>query len=173
MRRLALCIALVLSAACQREPLWYPIPRQHTPPPGKDPDLLGQYMLAGDTVSDVYVVQGLGDPQTGWRWSGERIEMRFRLRNPNPKTFQMRFDVNQVTFKDTGPITITFVINGHVLDKVRYDQPGDKEFKKPVPTEWLDYEAENTFVAEIDKPWASPTDGVKLGIIFKEAGFLD
>ena len=53
-----------------------------------------------------------------------------------------------------------------VLDKVRYDQPGDKEFKKPVPSEWLNYEA------DVAEACAEPLDNVRQinGTVDPQAG---
>ena len=72
----------------------------------------------------------------------------------------------------TGPVTISYIVNGRLLDKVRYDTPGAKHFEKPVDSSWLKANADTVVTMELDKAW-TPEPGVKLGVTLTRAGFLD
>lgn len=85
----------------------------------------------------------------------------------------MDFSVPGATFETTGPTTVTFTINGKVLDKVRYTSFGEKHFEKAVNPSWLEAGEDTIVAAEIDPVWISPQDGTELGIILLQAGFVE
>ena len=70
----------------------------------------------------------------------------------------------------TGPLTISFLVNDRVLDRVRYDHDGVQHFEKPVPAGWVTAGQDVTVGADIDKPWTPPDGGPKLGIILMRIG---
>jgi hypothetical protein len=67
-------------------------------------------------------------------------------------------------------VTITFLVNDHALESIRYTEPGLKHFEKPVPEEWIPAEHESFAGAEIDRTWSGGGDGVKLGFILVRMG---
>ena len=80
------------------------------------------------------------------------------------------FALPEVTFKDTGPVTLSFYVNDHLLDSVHYTHSGDEHFEKPVPPEWIPLSQESTVAAAIDKVWVAPSDGNKLGFVLVRMG---
>ncbi len=78
--------------------------------------------------------------------------------------------IDEATFKDTGPVTLSFFVNGHLLDKATYSASGPQHIDKPVPRDWVEAGKDATVGAEIDKPWISPGDGVALGFILTRMG---
>ena len=84
----------------------------------------------------------------------------------------LEFAIYDQGFAQTGPLDLEFVVNGHTLDKVRYDTPGLKHFDKPVPPGWLSAVVESTIAIKVDKLYVAPADGAKFGIILAKAGLV-
>jgi len=116
------------------------------------------------------IARGTSDSQ--WRWTGQAPAVRVPLRNTAGLKFHADFAIADDTFRQTGPVTIRWMVNDRVLDTVRYAKPGSYVFEKPVPAEWLKPNAENAGGAAIDKVYIASTDGAKLGIILSRIGFL-
>ncbi|HEX8984899.1 MAG TPA: hypothetical protein VF767_05705, partial [Bryobacteraceae bacterium] len=109
---------------------------------------------------------------TGWRWTREQPRLCFLLPHARGWAFSMDFSFPVRNFEDTGPVTVTFLVNGRVLDKVRYTQPGEQHFEKAVPAAWLRAGEETVAGADIDPPWIAPSDKVRLGFVLHRAGFV-
>ncbi len=105
-----------------------------------------------------------------WRWAGQRPAVRIRVRTTENVRYVIDFSIAEVTFKDTGPVTVTFTVNDHVLDRVRYTSAGQKHFEKSVPAEWLEPDKDAIAGAEIDKVWTSKDDGARFGFILTRIG---
>jgi hypothetical protein len=82
------------------------------------------------------------------------------------------FSVAEVTFKETGPVTVSFYVNGTGVGRVPCPKPGDYKFEQPVRQDLLRANEYNTIAAQADKLWVSPADGAKLGFTMTRAGFL-
>ena len=76
------------------------------------------------------------------------------------------------TFRLTGPVTLTFSINGRSLDRVRYEKPGEQQYTHQVPPEFLKPQAINIVGVEPDKV-AAPNPGEKLSFLLIRAGFTE
>lgn len=168
----ALCLLLI---GCSSTADTYPPPiqRQLPPPPEKKP--IGRFVNMGDPNVEEYLVGGLQDQTegSGWRWTHEAPELRFLLDRTEGLKFAMFFGFPEYNFKQTGPVTLSFFINGRLLDKVRYDTPGDRQYEKRVPAAWLK-KGEFTIVRiQADPPWVAPVDKVKLGFVLHRAGFVE
>jgi hypothetical protein len=74
-------------------------------------------------------------------------------------------------FQQTGPVELSFSVNGKLLDKVRYTLPGYKHFEKSVPADWVTANQEATIAVTIDKLYVH-TDGTKYGFILSRIGFV-
>ena len=83
----------------------------------------------------------------------------------------MDFSIVENTFRKTGPVTLSFFVNGKLLDKARYDKPGQFRFEKPVDPSMLQAESINLVAIEPDRLWVSKADGTTLGFILIAAGF--
>jgi hypothetical protein len=122
-----------------------------------------------------YILSDIGrDTEgVGWRWTREHPRLRLRL--PRTKGWRLRVDFGfpPANFKDTGPVTVSYVVNGNLLDRVRYTEPGDRRFEKPVPAAWLHVDEDNTVGADIEPPWIAPSDKARLGFVLHGMGFVE
>jgi hypothetical protein len=154
-------------------------PESYSPPPQRQAVLKrphGLFVNMNDADAFEYIVGDSIQPAVegvGWRWTHEQPQLRFFCDRQRPLKFAMDFRIPEDNFADTGPLTITYWVNGKVLAKVRYDKPGEKHFEKPVPAGWIQGNAPVEFRAGIDPPWVAPTDKAKLGVVLYRAGFID
>lgn len=127
-----------------------------------------------DPESSAYVVQGFADKSEGqWRWAYDRPVLRFWVPDLPRLNFEMEFALPERTFNETGPVTLTYSLNGHLFDRVRYDQPGQHRYSREAPGELLRRGAMNTVAIEPDKFWVSKEDGTRLSFILVRAGFVE
>ena len=166
----ALAIALT---GCTSYPDSYPPPLQRAPI--TDETALGfrSFMTMnapgaeGNFIQDVRPLEG-----GAWRWTGRRPTLRFVLNEVEDLKFVMDFSVAGATFDTTGPVTITFSINGKALETVSYTSFGEKHFERAVDPSWLEAGQDTIIAADISPVWVSPQDGTELGIILLQAGFV-
>jgi hypothetical protein len=172
------CISVLapclLTAACVSQPEIYAPPAQRKP---LDQEVLvrsSPMLEMGDPSAERAFVADIarGPQASSWRWTNQRPTVKMTLKSNLNLRYHMEFTLAEVTFKETGPVEITFLVNDQVLDRVKYDKPGDKIFDKPVPEAMLKPMNENTLAAEIDKVWISKGDGQKLGFILSRIGLL-
>lgn len=123
-----------------------------------------------DPGVESFFVSGIGALEGSWRWTGRTPGVRVHVSRPENLRLVAEFAISEVTFKETGPITITFLVNGKPVDRVRYDQPGQKVFEKPVPADWMPAGQESVVALELDKAWVSKKDGAELGVILSRLG---
>ena len=106
-----------------------------------------------------------------WRWTGEHPSLKVKLADIQGWRLLVRYAVSDVTFKDTGPVKITFAVNGQDLHTEIIRTPGDRVFNQPVAPAILK-QGDNIISIHVHNPWTSPTDGAKLGIILTGAGLV-
>ena len=174
MRRRWLFFSLVL-AGCSRAPDWYPPPEQRSALQASDDGRIGRFIAMNAPNADAYLVRDISHYVEGgaWRWAGPHPQMRFFLETAHRLKFSLDFSVMQSTFQETGPVTLSFLINGHPFDKLRCDGPGDQHYEKPVPESLLYAGRENLVEIEPDKVWTSREDGAMLSVILIRAGFVE
>ena len=174
MRRLWLCFPLLL-VSCSRGPDWYAPPAQRKSLEGSDDGRLARYIAMNAPNADAHLVRDINRSVEGgaWRWAKQHPQMRFFLESVRNLKFSLDFSITEATFQETGPVTLSFLINGRLFDKVRYDRPGDRHYEKSVPESLLEAGRENLVEIEPDKVWTSKEDGTKLSIILIRAGFVD
>lgn len=163
-------MCLLLNAGCNRAPEGYspPIQRQF----GEAPS--AAFAEMGDPAALAFIVNDIRNQSegAGWRWTHQRPELRYQLDRTDGWKLSMDFSFPAPNFRQTGPVTVSFFVNGNLLDKVRYAEAGDKHFEKSVPAAWL-RTGEYTMVrAEVDPPWVAPVDKVKLGMVLYRGGFV-
>jgi hypothetical protein len=167
-----LCVVL-LSMGCSSEPSWYAIPEQRKPlaPQGAPP--AKSFLEMNDEEAPDYFLRDISDSLEGgrYRWTQQKPALRLSA-PPGPLRLMAHFGISEVTFKQTGPVTISVLINGHILETATYGEPGDKHIEKPVQAGWVKPGAENQVSLEIDKVWVSPVDGARLGIVLRSIGFI-
>jgi len=172
-RHLYTCLCLILLAGCANIPDSYAPPVQRRPLSGTEPSPVGHFVNMSDANADAYIVKDVSDASEAgsWRWVRKRPELRFFLETTDHLNFKADFSVAESTFRDTGPVNISVLINGKLLDTIPCAEPGEKHFDKPVPAKLLRAKAMNFAALEVDKVWVSKSDGAVLGFILTRAGF--
>ena len=171
--RSPLAILTLLLCSCDRPPESYPPPEQRqpqalTPDPSAmmvemdDPD------VAPHLAKDVYEAFGT----SSWRWTAKQPTVKVLVYATDNVKLSTDFAIWDEGFKQTGPIELSFSVNGHPVDRVKYTTSGYKHFEKPVPAEWLSADTESTISVVVDKLYVSPQDGKAFGVILTRIGFL-
>jgi hypothetical protein len=152
-------------------PETYAPPVQRQPFENFRPYRITRVVDMSDGDADSHIVRDILPASGGsWRWAGQRPVLRVTLRKAENLMYIIDFSIADATFKSTGPVTMTFFVNDHLLGSDRYTAPGSYHFEKLVPAEWLEAGKDATVGAEVDKVWVSPEDGVKLGFILTRIG---
>ncbi|HYI92668.1 MAG TPA: hypothetical protein VEX68_03925 [Bryobacteraceae bacterium] len=167
--RAALSIAALLPIACVKTPESYPIPDQHQPFRASSAD--PEYVVAGSKDASRYFVRDIRIDAGLWRWTGAQPELEFTLTSTHNRTLVYEFVINEETFKHTGPVHISFLVNGKLIAREIYDTPGDKKLEKLISEELLQATKKTRVTAHVENTWQSP-DGVIFGILLKRAGFI-
>ncbi len=149
----------------------YAPPVQRQPFENFPPQRTARVINMSDPDATVYFVQDISGKLEGtWRWCQQRPTIRIRSRTNENLKYLIDFTLPEATFRDTGPVTLSFYVNDHLLDRVQYRSPGQLHFEKPVPPEWVTPDQDSTIAAEIDKMWVSKEDGARLGFILVRMG---
>ena len=174
MRPAVLLAALILLSACSREPAFTPIPAQVPRVDAADPPNVPCYYTMSEPRADKFIVRDitLGASAGLQRWTQQNPAVRCKLPDAGAWNIAMDFIATGVTMQDTGPITLTFTVNGREITRLRCDKPGRQQFQAPLPADLALPGAELVFQASIDKPWVSRDDGAKLGVLLIAMGFI-
>lgn len=168
--RILVAIAVLAMGACDRSPRAYPLPQQEPQFIGFKPHTVRVLNMA-DADAPMYFVRDIQpDIHESWRWAMQRPAVKVRVHETRNVKYTLDFALPEVTFRDTGPVTIAFTVNNHLLDRIRYDHAGTYHFEKEVPEAWLTPESDAVVGAEIDKMWTSKLDGAKFGFIITRMG---
>lgn len=167
---LALCLP-----GCVSIPDTYAPQMERKPVTGFGASAFGSIVGMGEPDALLHIIKDVSPHLEGgsWRWTGKRPEFRFVVSRTKNVKLTMDFALAKATFDSTGPVTFSFFVNDQLLDKVRYSEPGDKHYEKPVPPEWLRTDRMSTIAVELDKVHVSPVDGAALGFIVKRVGFAE
>jgi len=165
MRHFILLAGVVVLAGCSKEPDSLPDKPEFVRESRVD---MNSPHADGAILKDV-MARAKGIP---WRWTNQNPQLRVWVSDTANRKLHVEFAVADATFKETGPIKVTWAVNDKPLDTVAYDSAGQKTYDHPIPPELLRANAENTVGAQIDKVWVSKTDGVKLGLILSQIGIL-
>jgi len=169
--RLALAASLLFSG-CSR------LPESFAPPPQQasfEPAATGlSYFVAmNDPRASDYLVQGFRDHSDGtWRWAYDHPVLRFRLPPVDSVNFTMVLVLPDQTFPLTGPQTLAIAVNGHPLDRARFETAGEHQYTHPVPAEFLKPGSVNLVALEPEKV-ATPHLGERLSFVLVRAGFTE
>lgn len=175
MNRIApLLLCLLTLVACSRSP------ESSTPGPQsgvgvkKRGNPTKTMVSMNDPAIDDYIVKDVSDSLEAntWRWTYERPELRFQLKDTKGQKVEMHFSIADATFKTTGPVTANFFVNDHPIGTMKITKPGDYVFSKAVPPEWLKTDGLTVVAAEVRPLWTSQGDGRHLGMILTQAGFV-
>ena len=164
----------VLVWGCARAPEYWPLPAQRTVLKPLSFRAIDHFASMDQPNAASYIVRDISPELSGgaWHWTGKRPTLRFRLLPRERLSFLMDLVLYDEGFRRTGPVSISFAVNGKPLDAVRYDNPGEKHILKPVPAEWLHTGEDNHVTAEIDKTWTPKGSHTVYGFILIRAGFV-
>jgi hypothetical protein len=164
---------LLCLTACDRLPESYPPPEQRQPIAGLNPVLDADAMMVAMDSSDAdrLIVKDIyGGGAIPWRWTKQEPTVKVVMLSAENVKFSVDFAIWDDGFKTTGPVEISFLVNGKLLDKVRYTTPGSKHFEKPVPADWLAASTEATVALSVDKVYTAPSNGAIFGVILTRMG---
>lgn len=164
-------LAVAGCSACNPKP-WYAIPDQQQSF-DRFEGRPARVVAMDDADTDRRIVRDIErSGGTSWRWAMQRPAIKLRVRSDRNLKYMMDFTLPEITFKDTGPVTISFFVNSHLLERVRYSEQGSKHFEKSVPRDWVTPGEENEVGAEIDKMWTG-ADGKRFGFIISRMGLTE
>ena len=168
-----LCVLVsVLAFGCGRAGPDYPPPAQRSlllEPRQMDPPFAD--MSARD--ADEYIAGDISTYPDAWRWTAARPELRFILNCTEGQKFVADFVVAADTLARTGPLTISFWVNGRLLGEAYCPTRGQRHFEKDVPAGWLSTSAYTRVVMQPDKIFVAEGDGARLGFLLGRAGFVE
>jgi hypothetical protein len=168
---LPIALVAILLSSCQNMPEPYAPPVQRQPFEDARPHRITRMVEMGDADSPAHIVADIspGEPSP-WRWTYQKPTVKVVARTNQGLRYVIDFSLPDVTFKTTGPVTMTFLVNDHVLDSARYTASGEYHFEKAVPPDWVEPMRDTMLAASIDKVWVAPVDGAKLGFILTRIG---
>ncbi len=169
--RFVLFLLGILSLACGRKPGSFPVPEQRSLDLGVDPGGLAEFITMDDPAADDYIVRDIGRQPGTYRWAYLHPELRFRVASPAGLRFTAQIFVPEVTFKVTGPVNVTYAVNGKPLGSLRCDHFGKYEISTPVSAGWLETGKDVHVTFETDRRWVAPEDGAQLSFLLFGAGF--
>jgi len=126
-----------------------------------------------DSDAETHFVQDISPSleASTWRWTGKRPTIRMFPGTTQRLSYFIDFTIPGATFTQTGPVTLSYFVNDHLVDQVRYTAPGRQRFEKPVPADWINANDYTLLAAEIDKPWIpAKSDAKPLGFILVSLG---
>lgn len=160
-----------LLSACQNMPEPYAPPEQRQPFEHFRPYRVSQVIDMSDGDVDAHIVSGIapsGNPS--WRWTDQRPTVRVLMRSVEHLYYTIDFTLPGVTFEQTGPVTVSFYVNDHLLGSEHYTAQGNQHFEKEIPDGWVEVDQPATVAASVDKLFVSSDDGSKLGFILSRMG---
>ena len=165
--------AMLALCACERYPESYAPPPQR--PSFEDPERWERVIRMTDVDAPDHFLAGINNfLAINWRLTGKRPLVRLDV--PTQLGFvktrfkyHLEFGIPQASFGVNGPETLSFLVNGNVLDRMRYAAAGLYTFEKDVPQEWISG-GYTTVGAEIDKTFVSREDGRTYGFILVAIG---
>jgi len=167
----SMLIASLLATACGRNAGSYPVPEQRSLDLGVDPGGIASFIKMEDPAVNDYIVRDISGESGHFRWAFRHPELRFRLQKSENMRFTAEFIVPEVTFKVTGPFTVTYAVNGNALGAVYCDHAGEYHIAKTVPPAWVNPKEYAHVTFEADHRWVSPEDGAQLSFLLLNAGF--
>jgi hypothetical protein len=125
-----------------------------------------------DALADDYVVRDVAAERGAFRWAYLHPELRFRVQDSRDLKFAAELAIPEVTFKDTGPVAVSVLIEGHPLATLRCPRAGKYRIEKPVPPNWVTPGKTVHVAFETEPRWVSPLDGAQLSFLLYNAGFI-
>jgi hypothetical protein len=161
----------VLASGCGRKAGTYPPPPQQSLDLGMDPGHLKPYVLMDDPTVAEYIVNDISPEPGLHRWAFLRPELKFQVKDASRLKVSAEFALPEVTYKVTGPVTVSVAVDGHPLGSIRCDHAGEWKLEKPVPEAMVKPDQEIHVTFDAHPRWVSPEDGAQLSFYLRGAGF--
>jgi hypothetical protein len=171
-RILLVAIAGVLAGACGRRVGSFLLPAQQSLDLGPDPGGLRGMVRMDDPDADVFLVRDISTQRGLSRWAFQNPELRFRVKDAHKLKFAVEFTVPDVTFRVTGPVTVSCAVNGKTLATMRCDHAGDYRLEHAVPEGLVEPRQPIRVTFDANPRWVSPDDGAQLSFLLRSAGFI-
>jgi hypothetical protein len=164
-------IAAVSATACGRQPGSFPPPAQGSLDLGPDPGVPRALVRMDDPDADAFLVRDISPERGDTRWAFLHPELRLIVADARHLTFAAEFAIPEVTFRVTGPVTVSCDVNGKKLAAIRCGHAGDYRLEHAVPDGWVEAHKPIRVTFEADPRWVSPEDGAQLSFLLRGVGF--
>ncbi len=124
-----------------------------------------------DPDADAFLVRDISPEHGPTRWAFLHPELRFRLKDARHLKFAAEFAIPEVTFRVTGPVTVSCAVNGKTLVIIRCDHAGDYRVEHAVPNGLVEPGQVIRVTFEANPRWVSPDDGAQLSFLLRASGF--
>src|ERR1019366_8366880 len=111
-------IGALLTLSCGRQPGVFAAPPQGSLDLGPDPDGPHAFVYMDDLLVDDYLVNDISPERGLRRWAFTHPELRFRVKDVRHLIFAAEFAIPEVTYKVTGPVTVSCAVNGRTLGAI-------------------------------------------------------
>ncbi len=149
----------------------YAPPEQRQPFENFRPYRVSRVINMADGDVDAHIVSGITAISGGtWRWTEQRPTVRLTVRSVENLKYTIDFTIAGATFDQTGPVTVSFFVNDHMIGSEHYTAQGNQHYETKVPDGLVEANKEVTVAAEIDKLFTPPGSGSKLGFILTRIG---
>ena len=165
-------IATACFSACGRGPGSFPLPRQQSVDLGPDPGGSRALVRMDDPDVDAFLVRDISSERGQMRWAFLHPELRLTLAESRHLKFAAEFAIPEVTFKVTGPVTVSCAVNGKTLGSMRCDHAGDYRLERPVPDGLVEAGRATHVTFEANPRWISPEDGAQLSFLLRSVAFI-
>jgi hypothetical protein len=170
-RILLVAIAEVLTGACGRRVGSLPLPAQQSLDLGPDPGGLRGMVRMDDPDAGAFLVRDISSERGVSRWAFRSPELRFRVKDASHLKFAVEFTIPEVTFRVTGPVTVSCAVNGKTLATMRYGHAGEYRLEHAVPKGLVEAGQPIHVTFDANPRWVSPEDGAQLSFLLRSAGF--
>jgi len=171
---IAIAGAALALCGCQNMPEPYAPPVQRQRFENFQPYRVNRVLNMADPDARDHFVQDIADKLEGtWRWTAQRPTVSLTPASNQHLLYSIEFTIPKVTFQETGPVTISFYVNDHLLERKFYPEAGHYVFEKPVPPEWVPLDKPSILAAEIDKVLAPKDEDRKYGFVLVKLGFAE
>lgn len=166
--------AALLLGGCVKQDEIYAPPYQRHPLAGPDTSRIKHFVAMNDPDAPVHFVRDIHERlEIGlWRWTGQRPLLRFILPTTQRLKLVIDYTIPSNVLEQTGPLTITYFINTHQIDRITYEKPGEQHYEKAVNPAWLIPGGDTLVSAELSKVFVGE-DGARLGLALVRAGFRE
>ncbi len=134
---------------------------------------MASFVNMEDPAADAYIVRDISSERGVFRWTFLDPEIKLRVEDNKNLKFAMVFAIPEVTFKVTGPVTVSCAINGHPLASMRCPKADKYRLEKPVPADWVEPRRPISVTFHAEPRWVSPEDGQQLSFLLFTAGFVE